>query len=51
MERLSAPQRIGQTAAVAGFLHDSDLALEAMYRHAALEGPVLVSPGAGRHAA
>lgn len=41
LERIAPAQRIGQTMALAGFLRDSDAALAAMYRHAAVEGPVL----------
>lgn len=51
LERLAAPQPLGQTTALAGLLHDSDQALEAMYRQAGLEGPVLVEPRAERKAA
>ncbi|WP_454629897.1 acyl-homoserine-lactone synthase [Bradyrhizobium cenepequi] len=51
IERLAEPQALGQTTALAGLLHDSDSALEAMYRQAGLEGPVLVVPGAERKAA
>ena len=43
LERLAAPQPLGQTTALAGFLHDSEQALEAMYRQSGLEGPVLVA--------
>jgi acyl homoserine lactone synthase len=41
LERLAPPQRIGQTMALAGFLHASDYALAAMYRQADVAGPVL----------
>lgn len=51
LQRLSEPQRLGQTTAVAGFLHDSDQALEAMYRQGGVEGPVLVVPNLQRSAA
>lgn len=51
LERLSEPQPLGQTMALAGFLHDSDQALEAMYRQAGVNGPVLVSTGLERKAA
>lgn len=44
LQRLSEPQQLGQTTAIAGFLHDSDQALEAMYRQAGVDGPVLVVP-------
>ncbi|MBR0828561.1 GNAT family N-acetyltransferase [Bradyrhizobium manausense] len=45
LERLSDPQPLGQTMALVGFLHDSDQALEAMYRQADVNGPVLVAAG------
>lgn len=51
LERLCEPQPLGQTIALAGFLHDSEQALEAMYRQAAVEGPVLFLPGSERKAA
>jgi acyl homoserine lactone synthase len=51
LERLSEPQPLGQTIALAGFLHDSDQALEAMYRHVGVEGPVLVTMDSERRAA
>ncbi|MBR0713928.1 acyl-homoserine-lactone synthase [Bradyrhizobium liaoningense] len=51
LERLSEPQPLGQTMALAGFLHDSDQALEAMYRQAGVGGPVLVSTDLERKAA
>ncbi|WP_043160651.1 acyl-homoserine-lactone synthase [Bradyrhizobium sp. Ai1a-2] len=51
IERLAEPQSLGQTTALAGLLHDCDSALEAMYRQAGLEGPVLVIPSAERRAA
>ncbi|SCB28092.1 acyl homoserine lactone synthase [Bradyrhizobium yuanmingense] len=51
LERLCDPQPLGQTMALAGFLHDSDQALEAMYRQAGVIGPVLVLPGAERKVA
>ncbi|WP_050421220.1 acyl-homoserine-lactone synthase [Bradyrhizobium tropiciagri] len=41
LERISTPQRIGPTMALAGLLHNSDTALAAMYRQAVVEGPVL----------
>ncbi|MCK1479466.1 GNAT family N-acetyltransferase [Bradyrhizobium sp. 197] len=44
LERLSDPRPLGQTIALAGFLHDSDHALEAMYRQAGVSGPVLIPP-------
>src|SRR6202023_23332 len=39
LERIAPPQRIGQTMALAGFLHASDQALAAMYRNADVTGP------------
>ncbi|WP_049814792.1 acyl-homoserine-lactone synthase [Bradyrhizobium sp. WSM2793] len=48
LERLCEPQPLGQTLALAGFLHDSEQALEAMYRQAGVDGPVLVSLGSER---
>ncbi|SDH59341.1 MULTISPECIES: acyl-homoserine-lactone synthase [Bradyrhizobium] len=51
LERIAPPQRIGQTMALAGFLHASDQALAAMYRNADVTGPVLVAPEALRTAA
>ena len=51
LERIAPPQRIGQTTALAGFLHASDEALAAMYRNAGIEGPVLVAPESFRAAA
>lgn len=51
LERLSDPRPVGQTIALAGYLHDSDQALEAMYRQAGVEGPVLAATGAERRAA
>lgn len=51
LERLSEPQPLGQTMALAGFLHDSDQALEAMYRQAGVDGPVLVAMDWERRAA
>lgn len=41
LERLAPPQRIGQTMALAGFLHGSRETLSSMYRQAGVEGPVL----------
>jgi N-acyl-L-homoserine lactone synthetase len=41
LERIAPPQRIGETMALAGFLHGSSEALASMYRHAGVEGPVL----------
>ncbi|MTV14030.1 GNAT family N-acetyltransferase [Bradyrhizobium elkanii] len=51
LERLCEPQPLGQTMALAGFLHDSDQALEAMYRQAEVDGPVLVAMDLERRAA
>ncbi|MBB4360657.1 acyl homoserine lactone synthase [Bradyrhizobium sp. CIR48] len=51
LERLCEPQPLGQTLALAGFLHDSDQALEAMYRQAGVDGPVLISLGSERKVA
>jgi acyl homoserine lactone synthase len=51
LERLSDPQPIGRTMALAGFLHDSDQSLEPMYRQAGVNGPVLVATGLEREAA
>ena len=51
LERLCEPQPLGQTIALAGFLHDSDQALEAMYRQAELDGPVLIPLASERKAA
>jgi acyl homoserine lactone synthase len=44
LERIAPPQPVGQTMALAGYLHDSDQALDAMYRHAGVVGPVLAEP-------
>jgi acyl homoserine lactone synthase len=44
LERLAPPQRIGETMALAGFLHGSRETLANMYRHAGVEGPVLHQP-------
>lgn len=44
LERIASPQRIGETAAVAGFLRASDQTLRTMYRNADIQGPVLVTP-------
>jgi acyl homoserine lactone synthase len=51
LERIAPPQRLGQTMALAGFLHASDEALAAMYRHADVRGPVLIEPTSCRAAA
>ena len=44
LERIAPPQRLGQTMALAGYLHASDQALAAMYRNADVEGPILLAP-------
>lgn len=44
LERIAPPQRIGETLALAGFLHGSSEALASMYRQAGVEGPVLAVP-------
>ena len=44
LERLAPPQRVGETMALAGFLHGSREALAGMYRQAGVEGPVLSQP-------
>lgn len=51
LERLAPPQRIGQTMALAGFLHGSRETLSDMYRQAGVEGPVLCRPEAIQTAA
>jgi N-acyl-L-homoserine lactone synthetase len=51
LERIAAPQRLGQTMALAGYLRASDQALAAMYRNADVEGPVLLAPDSIRAAA
>ncbi|MDN3278000.1 acyl-homoserine-lactone synthase [Frankia sp. RB7] len=51
LERLTEPHKLDQTTALAGYLRDSDLALEAMYRQAGLEGPVVRNQPEGRKAA
>ncbi|UPT84608.1 GNAT family N-acetyltransferase [Bradyrhizobium barranii subsp. apii] len=51
LERLTEPRKLGQTIALAGYLRDSDLALEAMYRQAGLAGPVVRKLPEGRKAA
>jgi acyl homoserine lactone synthase len=51
LERLAEPQVLGSTTALAGYLHNSQDALEAMYRHAGVEGPVLIVQDAARKAA
>ncbi|MER9191024.1 acyl-homoserine-lactone synthase [Mesorhizobium australicum] len=44
LERLSDPQTIGNTRAVAGYLDVSTESLEALYRNGGLKGPVLWTP-------
>ena len=44
LERIAPPQRVGETMALAGFMHGSRETLAAMYRRAGIEGPVLVEP-------
>jgi acyl homoserine lactone synthase len=51
LERIAPPQRLGDTMALAGFLHASDEARMAMYRQAGVTGPVLVEPMAAREVA
>ena len=41
LQRIAPPQRIGQTMALAGFLHASDETLAAMYRQAGVRAPSL----------
>lgn len=51
LERLCEPQPLGQTMALAGYLHNSDEALQAMYRQAEIDGPVLIAGDSERKAA
>lgn len=51
LERIAPPQRLGQTMALAGYLHATDDALAAMYRNADVKGPVLLAPHSVRAAA
>lgn len=51
LERIGPPQAVGETMALAGFLHASDQALTAMYLKAEVSGPVLVDPAMVRAAA
>ncbi|MER9362707.1 acyl-homoserine-lactone synthase [Mesorhizobium sp. M0500] len=44
LERLSDPQTIGNTRAVAGYLDVSTESLEALHRNGGLKGPVLWTP-------
>jgi N-acyl-L-homoserine lactone synthetase len=46
LDRIAPPQRIGETMALAGYLHASEAALAAMYRQAGVAGPVLADPAA-----
>jgi N-acyl-L-homoserine lactone synthetase len=48
LERIAPPQRLGDTMALAGFLHASDEARMAMCRQAGVTGSVLVEPMAAR---
>ena len=41
LQRIAAPQAIGNTMALAGYLHGSEAALSAICQHADLERPVL----------
>ncbi|MGY3590310.1 N-acyl-L-homoserine lactone synthetase [Bradyrhizobium sp. USDA 4341] len=41
LERIASPRPVGTTMALAGYLHDSDEVLAAMYRQARVAGPVL----------
>ncbi len=51
LERIAPPQRLGQTMGLAGYLHASNQALTAMYRHADVKGPVLLAPNSTQAAA
>ncbi|MBR0906637.1 acyl-homoserine-lactone synthase [Bradyrhizobium liaoningense] len=51
LERLADPVKLGQTNAVAGFLHGSGEALQAMYRQAGVDGPVIRGFATARKAA
>ncbi|UWU80536.1 GNAT family N-acetyltransferase [Bradyrhizobium huanghuaihaiense] len=42
LERLGAPCRVGQTTALAGYLHASDAALHVLYQAAGVPGRVLI---------
>lgn len=48
LDRISPPQPIGETMALAGFLHKANGALLAMYERAGVEGPVLSEPASPR---
>ncbi|WOH63676.1 acyl-homoserine-lactone synthase [Bradyrhizobium sp. BWA-3-5] len=43
LRRIAAPQQVGSTTAVAGFLDTSEQALHRMYERADVSGPVLLS--------
>jgi acyl homoserine lactone synthase len=49
--RIAAPQQVGPTMAVAGFLDPSEQALHSLYEHADVNGPVLMAPDEVRGAA
>ncbi|WJR75508.1 acyl-homoserine-lactone synthase [Bradyrhizobium sp. NP1] len=51
LRRIAAPQQVGSTMAVAGFLETSEQAVQRMYEQAEVNGPVLVSPDRIRAAA
>ena len=51
LERLGAPCRVGQTTALAGYLHASDAALHALYQAAGIPGQVLIPVTSVRAAA
>ncbi|MCA1399518.1 acyl-homoserine-lactone synthase [Bradyrhizobium elkanii] len=48
LDRISPPQRIGETIALAGFLHRATETRLAMYERAGIEGPVLSEPALPR---
>ncbi len=51
LRRIAAPQQVGSTMAVAGFLDISQQTLHRMYERADIDGPVLVSPAPANAAA
>jgi acyl homoserine lactone synthase len=51
LQRIAAPQQLGVTMAVAGFLDTSAQALNGIYKQAGINGAVLVSPDLVRAAA
>ncbi|MCA6108047.1 acyl-homoserine-lactone synthase [Bradyrhizobium cenepequi] len=51
LRRIAAPQQVGSTMAVAGFLDMSEHTLHRMYKQADVNGPVLVSPDLANAAA